>query len=116
MKDVDQEITAAINHIAGTIDKMRTEAALSINALAAEAHISDNTLKPIIRKQVCPSIQTLMRLCNYFDIPLWRLFLRIESPDLPDNREATELLDLFERLSPGHKKLLIYIAGELVKK
>ena len=75
MREKDPEILEAIQNIMNAIDSLRFSAGLSINALAVEAEISDNTLKPIIHRERCPSIPTLIRLCNCFNLPLWKFFL-----------------------------------------
>ncbi|MBO4770641.1 MAG: helix-turn-helix transcriptional regulator [Clostridia bacterium] len=115
MKENDPDILEAIHNIMNAIDSLRASAGLSINALATEAEISDNTLKPIIHRERCPSIPTLIRLCNCFDLPLWKFFLISDGEDQYGHQQSKEMLELFELLEPKHKKLLLYIAKELTK-
>ena len=115
MRENDPVILEAIHSIMNTIDSLRSSAGLSINALATEAAISDNTLKPIIHRECCPSIPTLIRLCNCFDLPLWKFFLISDGGDQNGHQQSKEMLELFELLEPKYQNLLLYIAKELTK-
>ena len=115
MREKDPEILEAIYHILDTIDSLRSSSGLSVNAFAIESEIPDNTLKPIIAKEVCPTIPTLIRLCNYFGLPLWKFFLITDGENHNCHQKSKEMLELFELLEPKYKDLLLYIAKELGK-
>lgn len=115
MRENDPEILEAIHNIKNAIDSLRASAGFTISGLAMEAEISDNTLKPIIYKDQCPTIPTLIRLCNCFNLPLWKFFLISEGEDQNKHQKSREMLEMFETLEPKHKELLLYIAKELSK-
>lgn len=103
-----------IENILNTIDGLRTKKGLSINGLAIEAGLSENTLKYIFKKRSCPSLTTLNCLCNAFEIPMWQFFLLTNVKQRLPLKEY-ELLTYFERLKETHRDLLIYIADQLSK-
>lgn len=115
MKERDPEILEAIDNIFNTIESLRISAGLSINALATEAEISENTLKSILKKESGPSIATLIRLCRCFDLSLWRFFLIADGETKYGHQKSRDMLDAFEKLPHRHKDLLIYIAKDLGK-
>ncbi len=115
MREKDPEVLEAIYRILDAIDSLRSSSGLSVNAFALKSEIPDNTLKPIIAKEVCPTIPTLIRLCNYFNLPLWRFFLLTDGENQNEHQKSKEMLELFELLEPKHQDLLLYIAKELSK-
>lgn len=115
MEETNQNALEAIYQISNTIDSLRSSAGLSVNALATEAEMSTNTLKSILRKENCPSIASLIRLCNVFNLSLWRFFLIADGENQFGHQKSRDMLELFEPLPSKHKDLLIYIARELGK-
>ena len=115
MEEINQNALEAIYQISNTIDSLRSSAGLSVNALATEAEMSTNTLKSILRKENCPSIASLIRLCNVFNLSLWRFFLIADGENQFGHQKSRDMLELFEPLPSKHKDLLIYIARELGK-
>ena len=107
----DQEV---IRNILDTIDCIRSEKGLTLNRLANESEISENTVKHIFKKKTCPSLSTLIRICNALEIPLWEFFLLTSTEKMQPHKEY-ELLTSFEKLSPEHKDLVIYITEHLNK-
>ena len=102
-------------NILNTLDCLRVEKGLTISGLAIEAELSENTVKSIFKKRTCPSITTLVRLCNNaLEIPLWKFFLLTTVEGKYPHKES-ELLNCYGKLEPKHRDLLIYIAQQLSK-
>lgn len=115
MKHITYNDQESIDHIISAIETLRTDAKLSVNALAIEAMLSENTLKYILKKKSCPTVPVLIRICSVFDLSLWQFFLIVDCKDKYSQNKAKELLDYFEQLKPKHKDLLLYIAKNLNK-
>ena len=77
-----------------------------------EHPLSENTIKYIFKKQSCPTIPTLVRLCNALNIPLWQFFLLASVDNMQPHKEY-ELLVEFDKLDKKYKELIIYIAKYL---
>lgn len=105
----DQQL---ISSVLNAIDCIRSEKGLTISRLALDAGISENTIKYIFKKQSCPTIPTLTRLCDALGISLWQFFLLTAVGKVQPHQEY-ELLTEFEKLNKRHKELIIYIAKYL---
>ena len=81
MKHIKYNDQESIENIINTIETLRTNAKLSVNALAIEAMLSENTLKYILKKKSCPTIPVLIRISSVFDLPLWQFFLIADGKD-----------------------------------
>ncbi len=92
------------------IDQLRVERGYSISKLSGKSNLSENTLKYIYKQKSFPTLQTLLRLCQAFDIPLWQFFMFQEAP-FQFSLEEFELLENYEKL-PKHSRQLI---AELMK-
>lgn len=114
MKQFQNNDQETISNILNTIDCIRIEKGLSMNRLALDADISENTIKYIFKKQSCPTIPTLIRLCNALDINLWQFFLLASVENMQPHKEY-ELLIEFEKLNRKYKELIIYIAKNLAE-
>lgn len=114
MKQFPMNEQEAIRNILDTIDCIRSEKGMTLNKLALEAEISENTVKHIFNKQTCPSISTLMRMCNALEIPMWEFFLLTATEKMQPHKEY-ELLSSFEKLNSDYKELIIYITKHLNK-
>lgn len=74
MKQYPMNDQEAVSNILNTIDCIRTKQGLSLSRLAFEANVSENTVKYIFKKRGCPTIPTLIRLCEALHISLWEFF------------------------------------------
>ena len=108
----DEEV---ILDICNTIDCLRVKNGQSIVGLANNAEISVHTLKHILGKKTCPSVSTLLHLCNALNISVWQFFLLVESADGEMPHKEYELLARFDKLESKYKELIIYITGFLAK-
>ena len=114
MKQYPMNDQEAVSNILNTIDCIRTKQGLSLSRLAFEANVSENTVKYIFKKRGCPTIPTLIRLCEALHISLWEFFL-LASLDKMQPHKEYELLLQFEKLDIRYKDLIIYIASYLSK-
>ena len=112
MKQFQSNDQETISNILNTIDCIRIEKGLTMNRLALDAEISENSIKYIFKKQSCPTIPTLVRLCNALNIPLWQFFLLASVDNMQPHKEY-ELLVEFDKLDKKYKELIIYIAKYL---
>ena len=112
MKQFQSNDQETISNILNTIDCIRIEKGLTMNRLALDAEISENTIKYIFKKQSCPTIPTLVRLCNALNIPLWQFFLLASVDNMQPHKEYELLVD-FDKPDKKYKELIIYIAKYL---
>jgi transcriptional regulator with XRE-family HTH domain len=115
MKELSFDDHEAIKQITNLIVKLRSDAKITINDLAGESGLSENTIKGISRKNSYPTLPVLIRICKVLELPLWEFFLLYEEKDGFECQRKRELYDSYERLPNKHKALLIYIARELSK-
>ena len=108
----DEEV---ILDICNTIDCLRVKNGQSIVGLANSADISVHTLKHILGKRTCPSLLTLLRLCEALDIPFWQFFLLADFAEAKMPHKEYELLSRFNKLESRHKELIIYIVSFLAE-
>lgn len=101
--------------ICNTIDCLRVKNGLSIVGLANSAGVSVHTLKHILGKRTCPSITTLLRICDALDVPFWQFFLLTDFAYDEMPHKEYELLSRFNRLDSKHKELIIYIVSFLAE-
>ena len=106
----DEEV---ILDICNTIDCLRVKNGQSIVGLANSAGVSVHTLKHILGKRTCPSLTTLLRLCEALHVRFWQFFLLTEFADEKMPYKEYELLSRFEKLEPKYKELIIYIVSYL---
>ena len=104
-----------VDNIANTIESLRLSRHMTINALALESNISENTIKYILKRKSFPTLPVLIKLCSVFDLPLWEFFLIVSGKEKKNQHLSKELLDSFEKLEPKQKDLLLYIAKNLVE-
>ncbi len=115
MKKLNEHDYETINRINETISALRTIAGMSVVTLATEAEISENTVKSLFRNESYPTLPTLIRICNVFDLSLWEFFLMVDGKNRYGQQKYRELLDSYDRLELKHKELILFIAKELTK-
>lgn len=82
--------------------------------LAKEANMSYSNLNNIMNRRSCPSIATLEKICNGFNISLSEFFTFTKNP--LRNQEMTEIhqdiINSYESLSLKNQELLlVYLRG-----
>ena len=86
----------------------------SLYKLAKEANISYSSLNNIFNRRTCPSIFTLEKICNGFNISLSEFFSFKENPLRSNSltEEQQDLINSYEALSSKDKDLLkAYLQG-----
>ena len=86
--------------------------------LAKNSHIPYSSLNNLLNRRTCPSIPTLEKICNGFNISLSEFFEFVENP-LRDNRITEiqqDIINSYESLSVKDKGLLIAYLRGLCKK
>ena len=107
MDDIFFDDQQTINRIIERIDSLRTE-----RGLALEANLSENTLKHLYKRKTYPTLQTLYRISAALGYPLWQL-LAFDNKAYTLSAQERELLNAYNRLSPRHRELLLYIANKI---
>lgn len=110
--DITNNYQESIDRIVLRIDRLRVGCGYSVYELSHKAELSENTLKHIYKRSSFPTLPTLHRLCNAFDIPLWQFFL-FEEANVFFSKDEFELLHRYEKLSSHNKALLLDIAKNL---
>lgn len=107
-----KEYEDEIKEIVGRIDKLRVEYGYSIYELAQRAGVSINTIKYVYRKNSLPSLQTIFRISEAFDIPVWQLFYCNENGLFFSKSEIT-LVKNYENLPEQCRKILLDVSEHL---
>lgn len=94
-----------IEAIINRIDMLRVEHNLSIYELSTRATISKNTLSSLYKKHSFPSVHTILRICEAFNITLWQFFL-FENKKMPYSNKEIELIEKFRLLSDNSKDVV----------
>lgn len=108
MKTTDYE-QQSINNIIDRIDNLRTQQGYSIYKLAQKADLSHDTLRSLYKRQSFPSIHTIYRLCEAFEIPVWQFFL-FGDDELVFSRNEMKLIENYESLPQKQRELLIELS------
>ncbi len=103
-EDEQREIILIVDRI----DKLRIAQGLSINALAMKSGISANTFQYIYKRKSFPNIQTILNICDVFEISLGEFFLYDDSQNNLSIDEI-EFIKLFQDISFSSKKALLEI-------
>jgi len=89
------------------ITKLREERHWSEYQLAEHAGITQSTISSWYRKNMLPTIPTLTRICDAFDITISQFFFDENSTVLDVTPEQAEILTLVNKLAPEQREKLI---------
>lgn len=95
------------------IDKIRIEKNWSMYELAENAGIPQSTLSNMFLRKTLPSITTLNKLCEAFNISMAEFF--IESATDLKQFQSLQFLNKFINLSPESREALITFLDTLTK-
>ncbi|MCR5796496.1 MAG: helix-turn-helix transcriptional regulator [Eubacterium sp.] len=100
-----------LNHLTELLD----EKGWSLYRLSNESQVPYSTITNMFRRESCPTIFVLKKVCYTLNLDLWEFFYEIETkkrvPDTIDSTEA-DILSLYRRLDAYDQKLLYnYLAG-----
>lgn len=78
--------------------------------LAQKSGLSKEAINKMLRENHVPSLNSLIKICNGFNISLSQFFSEIETP----NNEQVQLLSLWNKLTEEDKyNVKVYISGLL---
>lgn len=86
----------------------------SLYKLAKESDLSYSSLNNLVNRRTCPTIATLEKICNGFNISLCNFFTFTKNPLRNENisEEEQRLLNAYASLSQKDKELLTaYLKG-----
>lgn len=82
--------------------------------LAKEAGLSQSTISNLMARGNSPTLFTLTRICNAYDITLAQFFCGCDRPDNPElAQELYHLSSLYQRLSPYQRKEIIHMMDDM---
>ena len=108
----DEQEQYLINLVIDKIDSLRVEHSYSIYELAKRADVSHNTLKKLYKRETTPTVYTIYRLCQAFNMSL-EDFFRFDSTKGAVSMQEMELLENLRKLSPKAKLALLEISRYL---
>lgn len=84
----------------------------TLNQLAKYSSVPQSTLSGLYQRNNCPTIPTLEKICNAFNITLSEFFATSE--DVPYiTSEQRRLLDYWSNLSKSHRDAIWYLLERL---
>lgn len=110
--NIDKAEYQLITELVERIDEIRVKNNYSIYQLANKADTSINTIKHLYKKKSFPNIHTVYNICEALEIPMWRLFYKIDNDPYRTNEEIS-LCDNYERLSDIGKRLLLELSENM---
>lgn len=88
--------------------ELMTQRNWSAYRLAKQAGLSETTISNLFKRGQLPTIYTLERICDAFDITLCQFFAE-ENEAVTLNDKEKEVLSLWAALSYKNKELILYI-------
>ena len=83
--------------------------------LAEMLEISYTALKNWYNEKQCqPSLRTIQRACMVFDVTMAEMFSGVPSEKSELSVEQTALLEIYDKLSPKNRKVVLNLAKGLV--
>lgn len=89
------------------ITQLRLERHWTEYQLAEKSGLTQSTISSWYRKNMLPSIPSLMKICNAFDITLSHFFLDDNCDTLMLSKKQIELLNAANKLSPKQYDALL---------
>lgn len=99
--------------ILGKIDSLRTQRSWTFYELSVRADLPQSTLANMFARKTDPSISTLAKICNAFDISLSEFFA--ENENEKRNNADIKLLENFNKLNNNQKQAIINLINDLKK-
>ena len=90
------------------INSLRKERNWTIYKLSEEAMVSQSTMSNMFTRKTMPSLYTLDRICDAFEITLSEFF-----DNGADNVDETKIMSLFRQLNEKDRKTVIALATHL---
>ncbi len=111
--DQDQSITSSLNRVVGNhIRKFRRESALTQKKLAQKIGVSSSFIGALEKGIKTPSLATLERMAQVFDVPLYQFFIddEAESRYIGDRVKA-----LISSRPPDEREFILKTVEALIK-
>ena len=89
------------------ITKLREERNWSEYKLSEEAGLTQSTISSWYRNNTCPTIPSLEKICNAFDITLSQFFKESDELLFTLNQTQIDLIEVFSKLNNNQKKRLL---------
>lgn len=89
------------------ITKLREERHWSEYQLAEKSGLTQSTISSWYRKNTLPSIPSLAKICNAFDISLSQFFLENNDKTVYLNEQQLDILDSISRLTKNQQQTLL---------
>ncbi|MGN0788231.1 MAG: helix-turn-helix domain-containing protein [Candidatus Onthoplasma sp.] len=90
------------------IDRLRIEKGWTIYQLAQNANISQSTLSNMTARKTLPSISTLQKICEAFNMTLSEFF-----SEETENSQNDLLLQKFNKLSKADQQAILHIISRM---
>ncbi len=88
------------------INELRLKRGWSVNNLALEAGLTQSTLNSLLLRESSPRVETLISICNAFNISLAQFFIEDEKLEMLSDDEK-KLIEAFRRLTPEKQRYLL---------
>ena len=89
------------------ITQLRLERGWSEYKLSEQSGIAQTTISSWFRKEVCPSVPSLEKICNAFNITLSQFFNYNKETSVDLTSEQIDLIDAWSRLSRKQQKAFL---------
>jgi len=99
--------------VLGKITALRLGRSWSEYQLAERSGLTQSTISSWYRKNLIPSIPSLERICNAFDITLSQFFLEENAETVPLKPEQTALINASNKLTPEQFSALLHFLDTL---
>ena len=97
-----------LNDVLATILKYRKERGWSEYDLALHSGLKQSTISSWYRRDILPTLPSLLKICNAFQITLSMFFSDGGEP-VTLTKSQMELLECWSKLSPERQKAILYL-------
>ncbi len=99
--------------ILNKITEFRQERGWTEYQLAEKSGLTQSTISSWYRKNMLPTIPSLIKICRAFDISLSYFFLEKEDAPVSLTGRQKELIECISRLTPAQQELLLDFLNSL---
>lgn len=83
--------------------------------LAQRSEVPQSTISTWYRKNLQPSVATIEKICNAFDMTLAQFFSKYDSDSVKLSKDQAELLTLWDSLSKDQRDSILAMIRSFVK-
>lgn len=101
------------NKIVQRIDELLNERGWKLYRLSQESGVPLSTLSTMFKRNTCPTLDNLLKICAGFQITLSEF---CEEPQLnaPVTEEIMNLISSYKELSPDNRRLIVMIIQKML--